>query len=669
MDFSVCKFRLDDRFIKKYVDKQPKWGPLGEITYRRTYSRPIDSISKRYQKLATQHNLLASEEFWLTLVRVIEGTYRTQEAHCKALRLPWNPKKAQRSAQEMYYLMWEFKFLPPGRGLWMMGTEHTEKIGGAALTSCSAISTEHLNVSFSDPFCFLMDMSMLGIGVGSDTRGAGTITIRKPRMSKDIHVVADSREGWVEIVRRYLDAYVGKDAIPEEVDFSQVRPEGSPIKGFGGTASGSRPLAELLIDIQTILNPMIDEVITSTVIVDLFNLIARCVVAGNVRRSATILFGQPDDEEFLDLKDPSLNKEALDHHRWCSNNSVLAKIGQDYKDCASRTVKNGEPGYLWLENARAYGRMKDSPNWLDKSVMITNPCGEIGLSSGELCNLVEVFMPNHDTYQEFERTLKFAYLYAKTVTLISTHNPLTNAIVLQNRRIGTSLAGVIQAFAKYGKRETFKWCDQGYSYLKDLDDLYSRWLCVPKSIKLTTCKPGGTIPLLAGITPGITYPHSKYYFRVIRFATNSLFIPKLKEAGYNCIEIDPAKEPNTTAVYFAIKEELFNRGKKDISIWEQLENVAQLQYYWTDNQVSYTATFKKEEAKDIPALLELYETRLKGISFLPLENHGFEHTPYQEITEEEYISYTSKLKPLNLSNISNEIVDKFCDGTSCEISK
>jgi adenosylcobalamin-dependent ribonucleoside-triphosphate reductase len=338
----------------------------------------------------------------------------------------------------------------------------------------------------------------------------------------------------------------------------------------------------------------------------------------------------------------------------------------DYSISARLASEHGDPGFFWLENARAYSRMIDPIDYKDEEVSGANPCNEQSLFSGEACNLVETFPANHSSYEEFERTLKFAYLYAKTVTLLPTHNERTNAIMMRNRRIGTSMSGIVQAFKRHGRNTMRTWADQGYKYLRRLDDVYSRWLCIPRSIKITSVKPSGTTALLTGSTPGIHYPHSEYYFRVIRFATGSPLISKLQEAGYRCIELDQNKEPNTTAVYFAIKEEYFDRSKSEVSIWEQLENAAMLQAYWSDNQVSCTISFKEEEAGQIPYALEIFETRLKGISFMPLA-HSYEHAPYQEITEQEYTTYISSLKKLDLTDTTNEVLDRFCTGEACTL--
>lgn len=655
-------FKLSQNFISAYEGRQPQWGysGLGYVVYKRTYARtkPDGSV----------------EEFWETCQRVVEGVYSIQKQHCRNLRLPWNNEKAQRSAQEMFKRMWSFKWLPPGRGLWMMGTDYIDRAGSAALNNCGFVSTHKINLSgqeFADPFCWAMDMLMLGVGVGFDTKGADTVTIQEPRQGTDVFVVEDSREGWVNLLRRTLTPYFGLGALPAEIDYSKVREEGKPIKGFGGTASGYKPLDEMIVDVKEILNALVGKRITTEAIVDIFNLIGRCVVAGNVRRSAEIAFGSPTDQSFLDLKNPDVNQEALYHHRWASNNSVFATVGMDYSTVANMTAKNGEPGYMWLDTARAYGRLKDGVTNADARAMGGNPCLEQTLEDRELCCLVETFPANHESYQDYEQTLKYAYLYAKSVTLMATHDERTNAVMMRNRRIGCSMTGIVQAMEKFGRRTFFDFCDKAYVYLKELDASYSSWLCIPVSIKMTSVKPSGTISLLAGATPGIHYAHSKYYLRRVRFQTNHPMVSALKLCGYP-VEPD-AYSPNTTVVAFPIKEEYYSRGKLDVSIWEQLENAAQMQYYWADNQVSVTVTFKPSEASEIKHALELYDTRLKGVSFLPAEEHGFVQAPYEEIDEDTYkklaksVDFDNLPSLLELNNKIHDSVDRFCDGEACEI--
>jgi len=295
-----------------------------------------------------------------------------------------------------------------------------------------------------------------------------------------------------------------------------------------------------------------------------------------------------------------------------------------------------------------------------------NPCVEQQLEDAELCCLVETFPAKHDSYEDYLATLKIAYLYGKTVTLANTHWPETNAKMLKNRRIGLSQSGVVQAFNKFGRRTLFDWCDKAYEHVRELDQQYSDWLCIPHSVRMTSIKPSGTVSLLNGSTPGVHYPEDEYYIRRIRFAANSDMIPVLEASGYK-IE-DDFYSPETKVVEFPVKEEHFVKGKRDISIWEQLEIAAQYQHYWADNSVSVTITFKPEEAGQIKNALEMYESRLKAVSFLRYEETGYIQAPYEPITKEQYEQMIAEVRPLQrLKTNESAAGTKFCDSQSCEI--
>ena len=605
----------------------------------------------------------SQEEFWQTCQRVVEGVYTIQKQHCRTFNLPWSNEKAQKSAQEFYQRMWEFKFLPPGRGLWTMGTEVVYKVGSACLNNCAAISTENIDIDFAEPFCFIMDMSMLGAGVGSDVRGVGKVKLYPPKSTDEPFIVEDSREGWVELIKRVLNSFVGKGTCPTNIDYSQIRLRGTPIKTFGGVASGPQPLIELVENLTTLLTPKENGTpITISQIADICNYIGRCVVSGGVRRSSEIIFGDPEDEEFLTLKQ---DKKALLERRWASNNSVLATVGMDYSRITKLIATNGEPGLFWLENARKYGRLCDPPTNRDYRVVLSNPCSEQSLEDGEMCCLVETFPAHHDTLEDYLRTLKFAYLYTKTVTLLPTHNQKTNAIMMRNRRIGCSISGEAQALTKFGRNALINWCDKGYKYIDDLDVIYSGWLCIPRSIKMTTCKPSGTVSLLCGATPGVHYPIAEYYIRNVRVQKTSPLVQQCISAGYS-VE-DDKYSTDTVVVSFPVKEKFFTKSRKDLTIWEQFENVAMMQYWWSDNMISATITFQLHEVKDIPTCLEVFERRLKGISLMPLEDHGYEQAPYIPITKEEYEEQTKDLKPIDFSVAVHEVNDAYCSNDTCEL--
>jgi ribonucleoside-triphosphate reductase len=673
------RFQLDDDFISEYVGRTVDWGPLGELTYRRTYARELNKVPARIAQLGRVHNLVRDpgsalegsyEEWWLTCVRVIEGMYTVQKMHCAGIKLPWSEQKAQRSAQEAFEGLYTFLWTPPGRGLYMMGTEYIYENGGAALNNCGFTTTEH---DLVEAMCFLMDMSMLGVGVGFDTLGKYQYKAGPVRFDSVTIQIEDSREGWVEALRHCLQWHLGWDVAMPLFDYSLLRAEGEPIKGFGGTSSGPGPLKNM-IEKLILLFFNSERVLTSTDIVDIANIIGECVVSGNVRRSAEIALGSPSDEEFLALKDWD---SGVPQHRAMSNNSVVIEDRYfDFTNTAEHTATAGEPGYLFIDNARNYSRMGRAPDGRDSRVSGCNPCVEQSLEDKELCCLVETFPARHmvsgDSSDwdvkaadatDYKRTLKFAYMYAKTVTLLHTHYAPTNAVMMRNRRIGCSQTGVVQAIAEVGLQFYLdKYCDEGYETVQNYDKIYSDWLCVPRSIKTTSIKPSGSVSLLPGATSGIHYPIAEHYFKVMRVPKGSTFAHSHRAAGYRVVDLGLQE-----GIYLPVKVKNFTRGRADVSIWEQAALAAALQEYWADNQVSVTITFTKEEAPDIKRVLEFYATKLKGVAFLPLSDHEYEHAPEQAITEEEYMEYSSKLTGVDWNGAVHEVTDEFCDGDKCEV--
>lgn len=651
------KFELKEAFVAKYKRKVVPWGPLGYFSYKRTYARPLANGK--------------TEEWYQTVQRVVEGCFLIQKLHCKWWRLPWSERKAQQSAQIMYDLIFNFKFLPPGRGLWIMGTDFLFDKGSAALNNCGFVSTEEINKDFSAPFVWLMDMSMYGVGVGFDTKGAqAEVTLRTPRASNEVVVIEDSREGWVNAFKRVLDAYSGRDTLPASFDYSQIRPAGSPIKGFGGIAPGPEPLIKLIERTTARCETYIktESLVDSTFIVDIMNFAGAAVVAGGIRRTAEIAFGAADDVDFLSLKEQK-HIENPDLARWASNNSVIANVGMRYGATALQAAKNGEPGFFWLDNARAYGRIADGKNWKDRRAAGCNPCGEQTLESFELCNLVETFPSKHSSLEEYLATLKYAYMYAKTTTLLPTHDPRTNAVMFRNRRIGLSQSGIIEQIVKVGFRNHIDWCEEGYQKIQHWDQVYSDWFCVPRSIKTTTVKPSGTVSLLPGTTPGIHFPHSEYYIRRIRLNKTSDMVGKMRDAGYE-VEPDFYEKDHTVVVSFPIHEPHFDRSKDEVSIWEQFELAAALQAKWSDNQVSITITIPPHESNQLPRALAMYEKRLKAVSFLPLRgDEVYKQAPYEKITKEQYEKMAAKIKPLKLdvTEVKDRVEERFCDGDQCLI--
>ena len=672
---SIFSFRISDDFLEGYRSKKPPFGykdaagnSVGEITFLRTYSRLKEDGTK---------------ETWVDVCeRVINGMYSLQKDHCKSSRLPWNDAKAQASAKDAFDRLFNLKWTPPGRGLWMMGTQivNVHK-NSAALQNCAFVSTSEMSkFNPAKPFTFLMEASMLGVGVGFDDKGADKdFTIHQPKETISVDIITDDRESWARATGDLINSYLKPDQQTIEFDYSLIRPLGAPIKTFGGTASGPAPLIKLHNAIRNIFNGRGGEKLTRKDIADIGNLIGVCVVSGNVRRSAELLIGRIDDQDFLNLKNAEVFPERNSYDPnspgwgWMSNNSVEVSVGQDLSPIVDGISRNGEPGVIWMDMARKYGRLADAPNNKDHRVAGFNPCAEQSLESYECCTLVETYLGRHDSLEDFKRTLKFAYLYAKTVTLLPTHWEETNAIMQRNRRIGASMSGVADFADINGMPVLREWMDQGYKTVTRYDNIYSEWLGVRESIKMTTVKPSGTVSILAGESPGVHWtPGGKYFNRTIRFSNDDPMLPLFKMANYR---VEPAAEsPDTTSVvYFPIKSNA-KRSEKDVTIFEKIALAAAAQRYWSDNSVSVTVSFNAETEKEhVGTVLHMYDGQLKTVSFLATGNDTYLQMPYTQITEDEYNQEgTMKLFPIDFSGVyagmaADAIGESYCTTDSCEI--
>jgi ribonucleoside-triphosphate reductase len=670
----VFSFRLSEDFVNKYNNVPAPFGfsdagsnSLGEITFIRTYSRvKEDGTKERWQEVCR---------------RVIEGMYSVQKNHAKDNRLPWNDNKAQKSAQEAFQRMFELKWTPPGRGLWAFGTPMTmEKRNSASLQNCAMVSTR--DIDRNDPgalFAWVMDALMLGIGVGFDTLGQDKqMSIYAPTEPVSVYEIPDTREGWVESVRLLVNSFLRQNQSIQEFNYDLIRPLGAPIKGFGGVASGPAPLIDLHTRIRNVIGSRAGELLDSRAIVDIVNLIGTCVVSGNVRRSATLALGTPEDDGFINLKNPEVfpERNSYDPEKpgwaWMSNNSISATVGTKYEDYVDLIADNGEPGFIWLDVAREYGRLKDAPDYKDSRIMGFNPCAEQPLESYELCTLVEVHLNRHDSKEDFLKTLKFAYLYGKTVTLMPTHWQQTNGIMQRNRRIGTSLTGIASFADNSGLPALREWMDEGYQKIRHYDHKYSEWLCVRESVRVTTVKPSGSVSLLSGATPGVHWgPGGEFYLRAIRFGNTDPMLHLFKAAGYK-IE-DDLVSANTSVVYFPVASG-HKRAEKQVSLFEKIGLAATAQKYWSDNGVSVTLSFDKETEKQFVApALNMYEGQLKAVSFLPMGNKTYPQQPYTEITREQYNSYVGTIGKIDWSaiydgkdNLDAES-EKYCSTDACEI--
>lgn len=668
-------FKLSEEFIEDYKTKEVPWGfsigggnSLSELTFILKYSRKKDDGTK--------------ERWWEVCQRCVEGMYSIFKDHAKFNKTPWNDLKAQKSARDAYDRMFNFKWTPPGRGLQHMGTRYiAESRNGARLINCAGLSTEkistHSAYEATMPFERLMDMSLNGIGVGIDTRGAGRLVLHQPIEETEVYVIDDTREAWARSLGVLLESFFFKNRRTVQFDYSLIRPEGAILKSFGGTASGPGPLIRMHEKISELLSNREGDFLTERDIVDIANLSGKAVVSGGSRRSALIVFGKQESDDYVNLKNWELPENAErtgpDGWAWLSNNSILADIDEDLSGLIQAIAVNGEPGIIWPEMMQSYGRLADVADYKDQKAVVSNPCGEISLEGGgELCCLAELYPTNHTDIEDFKQSIKHAYMYAKAVVLLPTPWAETNEIIIRNRRIGVSMTGVAQFIENRSWTEMKNWMNEGYRYISAVDKKYSSWLGVRESIRITTIKPAGSTSLIAGVTPGIHWPTTgDYHIRRVRFLNTDPLLPILAAAGY-IVEAD-VNDPLMTAVVSFPTTGVHMRSEREVSVWEKASLAAMAQRYWSDNMVSCTLSFREEEIPELAPLLNSFQGQFKGVSFLPIHDAGttYAQAPYEPLGEDAALKWQGEVSNIPsdlLYNTAGEFAEeKFCNSDSCTI--
>jgi ribonucleoside-triphosphate reductase (thioredoxin) len=612
---------LSEDFVNSYADKDIPWGfnGMGEIVYKRTYSRDIESLGRK--------------EYWHeTIARCIEGAQAIGAGYTKE------------EAERLFDYIFNLKGIFAGRSLWQLGTPLVEKMSGVSLVNCWMTT-----ISKVEDFQFLMDHLMVGGGVGFSVERAVVHDMPKVKHVDHIthektndadFIVADSRQGWSALLGKVLDSYfhTGKSFTYSTV---LIRGFGAPLKTFGGTASGPEVLIEGMADIGKILSAREGKKIRSVDALDICNIIGKIVVAGSARRSAQIAIGDPDD--FLYLRAKNWAKGDIPAWRGNSNNSIFA---DSYDEIIDEFWKGydgtGEPyGLINRDLIRKNGRLGEKVN--DKAVIGTNPCGEIGLEDGEPCNLAEIFLPNIESKEELIDLSQLLYKTQKAITTLDYPYAKSQAVISKNRRLGQGITGWLQS-----TEEQLSWIDDCYKELKKYDAEWSSSLGINPSIKLTTVKPSGTLSLLAGVTPGIHPAYSEYYVRRVRMGSGDPLVNYCREKGYDVqydVGLDGKENHTVCVVSFPCQTPEHATLAKDLTAIEQLEWVVKAQSEWADNNVSVTVYYRKEELPEIQEWMKKnYKNRLKSVSFLLHSDHGFALAPYEEIDEKQYLNLKGKIK-------------------------
>lgn len=626
------------------------WGPIGYCVFKRTYARRFKEEDPNSK----------TEEF-------VDVINRELAASDKQLNVGFTEDEKK----EYFYLRSQLKFSVAGRFMWQLGTKTVDKLGLPSLQNCAFITVDNP----IRPFTWAFEMLMLGSGVGYNIQKENVYQLPKLKNKvkierKDVKdadfIVPDTREGWVKLLGKVLKAHFYSG---EGFSYSTIciRGKGVPIKGFGGLASGPEELCWGISEINKILNSRSNKKLRPIDCLDIMNIIGFVVVSGNVRRSAQIAIGDYDDLEFLKAKRWDLNQ--IPNWRSMSNNSIVApKNLKDLPDEFWQTYNQGEPyGLINLELSRKCGRTGET-DYPDSGVMGYNPCAEQSLWNGETCCLAEQYLPNISSFEEFKRCIYFAYRMCKHSLTLPCSLKETEEIVHKNMRMGIGITGYLQA-----TEEQKSWLKPGYEYLRQLDKEYSKQHNFPESIKLSTFKPSGTLSLLAGVTPGANpNPAGPYYIRRMRLASNSPLIKVCIDHGYHVEFVknfDGTDDKTTMVVEFPCKVPETTPVAANFSWKDQLDTIRKVQKEWSDNSVSCTVTYKKEELEEIKEYLFKYFTdEIKTVSFLLYHDHGFAQAPYETITKEEYEEKIKLVKPINsIAYIEDSFEVQECESGACPI--
>ena len=635
---------ITDEFTKQYEAKEVPWGfnGLGYVVYKRTYARVVEGENR-------------TEEWHETLQRVVNGAQKLGAGY------------THEEAERLYDYLFNLKGSYAGRGLWQLGTELVDKFGADSLVNCWYSRTGEIS-----DFDFIFNRLMLGGGMGYSVQRQFVyslppviegVTVEHKNTNDADFIVPDSREGWAKLLTLMFEAYMvtGKSFTYSTI---LVRDAGAPISTFGGIASGPQILINGINDMGKIMKERGGKVLRSVDVLDIVNIIGKIVVSGNVRRSAEIAIGDPDDMLFMRAKNWS--DGDIPSWRAMSNNTIQAdSYEQIIPQFWDNYLGGAEPyGLFNLDAARKYGRVGEKRP--DPTAEGLNPCAEIVLADKECCNLGEIFLPHIESYEEFIDLSKLIYKAQKAIAAAPYLDEKTQKIVHKNMRIGLSVSGLQQS------REKWDWLDTAYSELRDFDEKWSERHGWNPSVRLTTVKPSGTLSILAGVTPGIHPGFSQFHIRRVRMASSDPMVEYCRGLGCKIEfvrDFNGDEDHDMVAVEFPASFPDGTTLAKNTTAIDQLEDVKRIQAIWADNSISCTVYYELDEIGLIQGWLKKNFDSIKSISFLLRENHGFLQPPLESITKEQFIERQSELGHIEQysENTFTEDLMADCEGGACPV--
>jgi len=646
-----------------------------QVITRRTYNRPTSDDGKEFETWAE------------TVARVIDHQQWLWE---RAVNRDLNDVEYA-ELYDLEQLMLDRKVLMSGRTLWLGGT-NVAKTREASQFNCSFTHVETI-YDVVDVLWLLLQ----GCGVGFKPI-VGTLNgfskpiknirvVRSTRTEKggceenvekwDAETktwtiqVGDSAEAWAKSIGKLLAGKYPADTLV--LDFSQLRPAGERLKGYGWISSGDAAISTAYTAIANILNGRADSLLTRMDILDIVNHLGTILSS---RRSAEIAlfdYDQPEWEEFaVAKKDWWLHNNA---HRTQSNNSLVFKkkpLKSDLEKIFTMMIKAGgsEPGFINEVEA-----LRRAP-WFKGA----NPCVEILLGNKAFCNLTETDIAK---FKGDTAGLHNAIRLAARANYRQTCVNLQDGILQESwhlnnyflRLCGVGLTGIAMR-PDMGSYD--------YEYLKRTATSaavgMSLELGLPAPKNVTCVKPSGTLSKIMDTTEGVHKPLGKYIFNNVQFSKHDPVVEKLRSANYRVFN-HPVDDSGVLVTFPVMWDGVqFDEVEgKEVNLESavvQLERYKLLQTSWNQQNTSVTISYDPTEVSAIiDWLLDNWDCYV-GVSFIyrtdptkTAKDLGYLYLPQEVVSEQDYHEYVSVLTPVDLNNTNSfdEITDAECATGACPI--
>ena len=541
--------------------------------------------------------------------------------------------------KELEWAVLDLEVMPSMRCLMTAGEAlKRENIAGY---NCSYVAVNRVH-AFDEILYILMN----GTGVGFSVERQHVNQL--PHVADEFHTtettisVADSKLGWAKGLKELIGMlYIGQ--IPRW-DLSKIRPAGSPLKTFGGRASGPEPLEALFNFAVNIFKNAPGRKLSSIECHDLVCKIAEVVVVGGVRRSALISLSNLSDDRMRHAKTGQWwNAEP---QRALANNSAcytekpdIGTFMDEWK--ALYESKSGERGIFNRESAQQQAGKNGRRN--TEHDFGTNPCSEIILRSREFCNLSEVVVRPTDTRETLKKKVRLATMLG-TIQSTLTNFKYVSSVWKNNceeeRLLGVSLTGIMDNKLLNGKMSSVEGTLESLLHvLRDeaikTNKEFAKKIGINQSVAVTCVKPSGTVSQLVDAASGIHARHNPYYVRTVRGDKKDPLTRMMTDVGFP-VE-DDVMNPSHTAVFsFPMKVDKGAVFRTDMTAIEQLKLWKVYQEAWCEHKPSVTISVKEHEWLEVGAWVYDNFDMMSGVSFLPFSEHTYKQAPYQDIQKEDY---------------------------------